>query len=256
MWLAPPPGLLPSSHNPTIEPASIAISAIFAILALIILAVFSSKKNKGNYLDDTSESTQPNKRLMITGPLDNVLGRNGVAAQSIPRLWSGFSSSNEEIRRIGPVDRDGETAATATASRRAFELANAPARVPNTYHNAALPYPPYPVELDVLPSSPQQIRHTSTYNVRSPPSPIPQQDVKINNNSNAHVQPSPTYPVHRHLRSDFGDDTTVVGEKAEVETLRSDITFPDTDSDSASYDQGRWKLMDNKDVGLVGRHWE
>jgi hypothetical protein len=220
--------------------------------------MFFSNKNKGNFLDNTSESAQPDKRLMITGPLDSVLRRNDGAGQPIPRLWSGFSSSNEEIERVGPVDGGRETAATATATRRAFELGNTPARMPNASHNAALPHSPYPVELDVLPSSPQQIHHMSIYNIRSPQPPVPQRGININTNSNAHVPPSPTHPVHRHrhLRSDFGDDTTVVGDKAEVETLRSDLSFPDTDSDSASYDEGRWKLMDNKDVGLVGRHWE
>lgn len=64
------------------------------------------------------------------------------------------------------------------------------------------------------------------------------------------------HAARRHPQSDFGEDTTVVGDKAEVETLCSDLSFLDTDSDSASYDEGRWKPMDNKTVGLLGRHWE
>lgn len=62
--------------------------------------------------------------------------------------------------------------------------------------------------------------------------------------------------ARRHPRCDFGGDSTVVGDEAEIETLRSDLRFPDTAPDSASYDEGRWKPMDNKAISLLGGHWE
>jgi hypothetical protein len=274
VWLAPPPGLLPSTYTFVIEPASIAISAILATSTLIFISIVFSKKNKSNFLDDTGGTTlseQPDKRLTISGPLDDVLRRNGTAAPPIPRLWSGFSSSNEEIQRVGELDGSAEAAAAAAAAnRRTFELANSPARMPNTSHNATLAYPPYPVELDILLRSPeplQQVHHPFTYNTRPPPPPPPpllQRDIPThtnihnsrNNGESSRLPPPPRHPSGRGPRSNFGDDSTVVGDKAEVETLRSDLSFPDTDSDAASYEEGRWKAMESKDVGLMGRHWE
>jgi hypothetical protein len=77
-----------------------------------------------------------------------------------------------------------------------------------------------------------------------------------NNGESSRQPPPPRHPSGRGPRSYFGDDSTVVGDKAEVETLRSDLSFPDTDSDAASNEEGRWKAMESKDVGLLGRHWE
>ena len=166
--------------------------------------------------------------------------------------------------------------------RRAVELDNMPARMPDTSHNGMTGYPPYPVELDVVPRSPQSIHHRypDTYAGRPPPPPpppppkipipIPQHNPNpyttpinpINENRNHNGESSrlpPLRPAPRNPRYSFGDDdTTVVGDKADVETLRSDLSFPDTDSDSASYEEGRWKGgdVDGREVGLVGRHWE
>jgi hypothetical protein len=49
LWLAPPPGFAASSHDPNIEPAFIAISAIFASLVVVLVAVILSKKNRGSF---------------------------------------------------------------------------------------------------------------------------------------------------------------------------------------------------------------
>jgi hypothetical protein len=225
-----------------------------------------SKENKGNFLDDTSEATQSeqaDKRLTISGPLEDILRRNNATEQPVPRLWSGFSSSNSDIVRRDPED-DGEQAAAAAAaatitatSRRAFELANTPARTPNIFHITA-PYVPYPIELDVLPRSPLPAHQPLTHNVRPLPPPVPQRGNYNGSSSgnNSHLQPLPMHTAHRHPHPDFGDDSTMVGDKAEVETLRSDLSFLNTDSDSASYNEGQWIPMDNKAVGLLGRHWE
>jgi len=214
-------------------------------------------------------SEQAEKHLTISSPLDAVLRRNANdgTGHPIPRLWSGFSSSNEEIRRVGQ----------GVETRRAVELANTPARMPDTSHNTTPAYPPYPVELDVLPRSPQGIHHRypDTYTAHPPPPPpskipipIPLHNLNTYNttttttNRNHNGESSrapPLRPATRNPRYSFGDDdTTVVGDKADVETLRSDLSFPDTDSDSASYEEGRWKGVDvdGREVGLVGRHWE
>lgn len=265
-WLAPPPGLLHSPHHPAIEPASIAISALLATLILIFLATFLIKKPQGNFLDNTNgslSSEQADKHLTISGPLDDVLGRNGndLTGHPVPRLWSGFSSSNEEIERVG-VGRVGDEA---VANRRAIEVANTPARMPDTARNTTPAYPPYPVELDVLPRPPQGIHHCypDTYagRPRPPKIPIPQHNLdthttNLSNLNNSASSSHPTHPVPRNPCYSFGDDTTVVGDEADIETLRSDLSFPDTDSDSASYDESRWKGVDGKEMGLVGRHWE
>ncbi|KAG9189550.1 hypothetical protein G6011_06418 [Alternaria panax] len=182
-----------------------------------------SKKNKGNFLDDTSEpSEQADTHLTIGGPLEDVLRRNNATGhQPTPRLWSQFSSSNSDIVGREP-EVEGEEA-VAVASRGVIELANTPAGTP-IFHITA-PYPSNPIELE-------------------------------RDNYNAHLQVPFMHTARRHAHSDFGDDSTVIGDKAEVETLRSDLSFPDTDSDSASYDEAKWKPMDNKVVGLLGRHWE
>ena len=285
VWLLPPPSLLPSPHHPAIEPASLAISALLGSLALVFITTFLIRNpHKRNFLDGTSrtpEEEQAEKQLTISGPLVTVLRRNGNGNDGnegnegtghlIPRLWSGFSSSNEEVGRVGQgVER-----------RRVVELDNMPARMPDTSHNGMTAYPTYPVELDVLPRSPQGIHHRypDTYTGRAlpppppPKIPIPQHNpnpyttnynthpTDINNNASSS---RPTRLPPRNPRYSFGDDdTTVVGDKADVETLRSDLSFPDTDSDSdrgsdsASY-EGRWKGedVDGREVGLVGRHWE
>jgi len=272
LYLLPPPALLPSPHTPSIEPASLAISALLGSLALVLIITFLVRTpTKGNFLNGTSgtpEEEQAEKQLTISGPLDAVLGRNGDdgnggnegMGHSIPRLWSGFSSSNEEVGRVGQgVER-----------RRVVELDNMPARMPDTSHNGMTAYPPYPVELDVLPRSPQSIHHRypDTYAGRPIPPPPPPPKIPIllpqrnpNPNPNTHTtnynnnasSSRPTRLPPRNPRYSFGDDdTTVVGDKADVETLRSDLSFPDTDSDSASYEEG----VDGRKMGLVGRHWE
>ncbi|KAH6878401.1 hypothetical protein BKA58DRAFT_95074 [Alternaria rosae] len=278
LWLAPPPGFLHSPHHPAIEPASIATSALLATLILIFLATFLIKKLRGNFLDSTSgspSSEHADKHLTISGPLDDVLRRNrnrdNVMDQPVPRLWSGFSSSNEDIERVGvgQVGDGGgrEEAVAGERRRRAVELANTPARMPDTARNATPAYPPYPVELDVLPRPPHGIHHRypDTYAGRPPPPKIPMPQHNLNTHTTSYNTtdnkassslPPPLRPAPRNPRYSFGDDTTVVGDKADVETLRSDLSFPDTDSDNASYEEGRWKGGDGKEMGLVGRHWE
>ena len=277
VWLLPPPSLLPSPHHPAIEPASLAISALLGSLALVFITTFLIRNpHKRNFLDGTSrtpEEEQAEKQLTISGPLVTVLRRNGNGNDGnegnegtghlIPRLWSGFSSSNEEVGRVGAGREEGER-------RRVVELYNMPARMPDTSHNGMTAYPPYPVELDVLPRSPQSIHHRypDTYAGRPIPPPPPPPKIPIllpqrnpNPNPNTHTtnynnnasSSRPTRLPPRNPRYSFGDDdTTVVGDKADVETLRSDLSFPDTDSDSASYEEG----VDGRKMGLVGRHWE
>jgi hypothetical protein len=229
LWLAPPPGFAASSHDPNIEPASIAISAIFASLVVVLVAVIISKKNRGSFLDDTSEHIERmDKHLTISGPLEDVLRRNNATDhQPTPRLWSGFSSSNSDI-----VRRDHEVEGKeAAASRGAFELASKPVRTP-IFHITA-PHLANAVELEV------RLNYSGS-----------------SSKNNALLQTHSAHTARRYPHSEFGDDSTVVGDKAEVETLRSDPNFPDTDSDNASYDERQWKLMDNKALGLLGRHWE
>lgn len=136
-----------------------------------------------------------------------------------------------------------------------FELAITPDRTPNIFHTTA-PYAPYPIELDVLPHSSLPAHQPLTHNVRPLPPPVPQRSNYNDSNSgnNSHLQPPPMHTAHRHPHSDFGDDSTMVGDKAEVETLRSDLSFLNTDSYSASYNEGQWIPMDNKAVDLLGRH--
>ncbi|KAL1796471.1 hypothetical protein ACET3X_005011 [Alternaria dauci] len=255
LWLAPPPGFVAFSHDYKIEPASIAISTILASLVFVLFAVMFSKKNRGNFLDDTSEHIeQADRKLMIGGPLGDVLRRNNATdRQPTPRLWSGFSSSNSDIVRRDPEIEGGEAAAA--ANRRTLELADTPARAP-IFHITAPHYPN--VELEVRSHSPVLSPEPPTRDVRLPPRRMPQRGNYngSGNRNNALLQPLSVHTAPRHPRSDFGDDSTVVGDKAEVETMRSDLSFPDTEFDSASYDERRWKPMDNKAVGLLGRHWE
>ena len=259
LWLAPPPGFAASSHDPNIEPASIAISAIFASLVVVLVAVILSKKNRGSFLDDTSEHIERmDKHLKISGPLEDVLRRNNATDhQPTPRLWSGFSSSNSDIvRRDHEVEDKEAEAAAAAASRGAFELASKPVRTP-IFHITA-PHPPNAVELEVRPRLLLQGHELPTRDVYLPPPQILQSGNYSGSSSknNALLQTHSAHTASRHPHSEFGDDSTVVGDKAEVETLRSDLNFPDTDSDNASYDERQWKLMDNKALGLLGRHWE
>ena len=254
LWLAPPPDFATFSHDPNIEPASIAISAIFASLVVVLVAVIISKKNRGSFLDDTSEHIERmDKHLTISGPLEDVLRTNNATDhQPTPRLWSGFSSSNSDI-----VRRDHEVEGKeAAASRGAFELASKPVRTP-IFHIIA-PHPPNAVGLEVRPRLFLQGHGLPTRDVYLPPPQIPQSGNYSGSSSknNALLQTHSAHTARRYPHSEFGDDSTVVGDKAEVETLRSDLNFPDTDSDNASYDERQWKLMDNKALGLLGRHWE
>ncbi|KAE8824594.1 hypothetical protein PTNB85_09358 [Pyrenophora teres f. teres] len=70
--ISPPPLLLPSAHahETTIEPASIAISAVIAtlVLALLILS-FTNKRNNSNSTANKSETKSTPRPLRISGPL-------------------------------------------------------------------------------------------------------------------------------------------------------------------------------------------
>ncbi|KAF2856765.1 hypothetical protein T440DRAFT_512774 [Plenodomus tracheiphilus IPT5] len=71
-WLAPPEALLPSSSHfhADVNPISLAISCIFATLAIISTILLFSKKNKGSYIDDTAveEAIPPKTRFTAALP--------------------------------------------------------------------------------------------------------------------------------------------------------------------------------------------
>ncbi|KAF1831827.1 hypothetical protein BDW02DRAFT_571642 [Decorospora gaudefroyi] len=81
VWLTPPESLLPQTHNPPIDPASTAISALLTTTILIFLSILAYKNHNHNHNhnpeinDATHSTTKPTptptlKSWPISAPLE------------------------------------------------------------------------------------------------------------------------------------------------------------------------------------------
>lgn len=107
VWLAPPAGLLPSSHKVKIEPAPIAISSVLALLVFLIVTLIFNKRKKDIYLDDFIKETKNiDKELFKVAPETSQDVHVAVAAaQAWPKDRSRGSSMYSRHRpRMGIED--------------------------------------------------------------------------------------------------------------------------------------------------------
>ncbi|CAO2657647.1 Nn.00g037730.m01.CDS01 [Neocucurbitaria sp. VM-36] len=105
VWLVPPEGLLPSSHNIKVEPIPIAISSVLALLILLIVTlIFNNMKTNGSDFDNLLEKAEvANKELSNMTPGNNDVVENVAAdhTQAWLKPTSRGSSmySNRSVRK-------------------------------------------------------------------------------------------------------------------------------------------------------------
>jgi hypothetical protein len=106
--------------------------------------------------------------------------------------------------------------------------------------NASKPQPQSPVELEVRHPAP-------TYNAYQPLLVDQRNDV----DHRPAAQPHPHY-----VKSDFVDDSTVMGDKNDTTTLYSGISLESDSEDGGSVVEAPFVPLPESEVGLHGDHWK
>jgi hypothetical protein len=183
-WLAPPPGLLPSAHKATIEPASIVVSAVLATCVIIFVFLIFNRSKKSDYPDNSAGPKEAHRQPEISRPIaiDTVDTRpahppiSRVASSSASRWpvtqpWQALDRVVERPRPVELADR---------AVRRPTVLQNPPTQQFNgtlqapsnqKYNNTRQTQniPQSPIELEVCHPAPLPTHQHSTF---LPPSPL------------------------------------------------------------------------------------
>ncbi|RMZ72327.1 hypothetical protein GMOD_00007349 [Pyrenophora seminiperda CCB06] len=208
-----------------------AISVVVAALMLALLTLSFTKNNKSNCLEDTGNETEYNvtpHSLRTNLPAETHIEGN-IALQRGPRDATRSALCDEEK---WPSGRHEEAIQT------------------RVFDNTQRSYP----RLSMTPKEPQGISHPSSTTRAQLP-----MEFEI---MHPHTQPlSPVYQSRSPLTwrplaaSDFADATTVLGTKDDRSTLCSESLVEDDRSKRVGR-ENRWVPLGNKEVGLLGRHWE
>ncbi|KAF1841468.1 uncharacterized protein K460DRAFT_167976 [Cucurbitaria berberidis CBS 394.84] len=218
VWLAPPEGLLPSSHKIKVEPAPIAISSALALLVLLIVSlIFNNKKKKGSHMEDMVEATQGvDKERPVIGPGNSQqAGHISLEpTQARPKLMSRSSSMySNRSRRKGMKNYSSESLETTWED---FEY-DTPAQVPKDIPRIRLPSPVY----------------------------------KRNGNLDADTTPTHSFTV------DFDDKSALDSEASYGRYGHADTTSVlDLPGYPASYNPSAFQPLAPEEVGMHGKIWK
>jgi hypothetical protein len=281
-WLAPPPGLLSSANKATIEPASIAVSAVIAAFVIIfVFLIFNRKKRK--YVDDftkPADAEEAPRRLEISRPVAIDTVNNRAARPAFSSTPSRASTHWPVTQPSFQIQEPRQALKDDVHRPRPTELADAPARGPgypyqqrppiqqfnethqaplnqryNNYRQISITHnkpniPQSPVELEVRQSA---LTYGSApahqYNMfdHRPPT---QQHIDIHRGEPPMTRLQP--PRAQYVKNDFADDSTVMGDEADTTTLHSD-----SDSeDGGSVVETSFVPLRESEVGLHGDHWK
>jgi hypothetical protein len=232
-----------------------------------VLLVFNQKEKKNSKDNSarTAEAEEAPILLHISGPILPARAE-GAAIRPASRASSRPSTSGTRWPVTQPRHALG-----GVEGRRGVELADNPIRRPVDRYNP--PTQQYnetrqqqllmqdyanlhqlPCTQNISPSQPQpqspvelEVRHPArTYNAYQP--------LLVNQRNDLGHRPPPQ-PQPHYVKSDFADDSTIMGDKADITTLYSGTSL-ESDSEDGESVVGAFVPLPESEVGLHGDHWK